>query len=37
MMRGMTNPSTERIDNDNGGGLRAENEVNEGDIIEEAV
>ena len=37
MMRGMTNPSTERNDNGNGGGLGAENGVNGGDINEEAV
>jgi hypothetical protein len=37
MIRGMTNPSTERNDNGNGGGLGAENGVNGGDINEEAV
>jgi hypothetical protein len=37
LMRGMTNPSTERNDNGNDGGLGAENGVNGGDINEEAV
>ena len=37
MMRGMTNPSEEGNDNNNGGGLGAENGLNGGEINEEAV
>ena len=37
MMRGMTNPSEEGNDKNNGGGLEAENGVNGGDINEDAV
>ncbi len=37
MMRGMTNPSEERSDDNNGGGLKAENGANGGEINEEAV
>ena len=37
MMRGMTNPSEEGNDNNDGGGFGAENGANGGDINEEAV
>jgi hypothetical protein len=37
MMRGMTNPSEEGNDNNNGGGLGAKNGVNRGKINVEAV
>ncbi len=37
MMRGMTNPSEEGNDKNNGGGLEAENGANGGDINEDAV